>query len=139
MSTEENKALAKRAWEEVFNQKKLEVIDEVITSDYIYHGPQGHEFRGAESVKQFLSVYFEAFPDFHIEIKDLIAEGDKVVSHVISSGTHKGELKGIAPTGKKVALTTILISRVAGGKLAEVWESRDDLGMLQQLGVIPPS
>ncbi len=86
MTTEQNKALVKRAWEEVFNQKKLAVIDELFHSDYIYHGPQGYEFRGTESLKQLLSHYLEAFPDFHIEIGDLIAEGDKVVSRVISRG-----------------------------------------------------
>ena len=139
MSTEQNKALVKRAWDEVFNQKKLAVVDELWSSDYIYHGPQGQEFRGTESLKQLLSHYLEAFPDLHIEVEDLIAEGDKVVSRVISRGTHKGELQGIAPTGKEVTTTIILITRLEGGKFAEDWESRDDLGMLQQLGVIPPS
>ena len=137
MSTEQNKALVKRAWDEVFNQKKLAVVDELWSSDYIYHGPQGQEFRGTESLKQLLSHYLEAFPDLHIEVEDLIAEGDKVVSRVISRGTHKGELQGIAPTGKEVTTTIILITRLEGGKFAEDWESRDDLGMLQQLGVIP--
>ena len=90
MSPEQNKVLAKRAWEEMFNQKNLAVVDELFASDYIYHGPQGQEFRGTESLKQLLSNYLEAFPDLHIEIQDLIAEGDKVVSRVVSRGTHKG-------------------------------------------------
>ena len=137
MSTEQNKALIKRAWDEVFNQKKITVVDELWGSDYVYHGPQGQELRGSESLKQFISHYLEAFPDLHIEIKDLIAEGDKVVSRVVSRGTHKGELQGIAPTGKVVTTTLILITRLADGKVVEDWESRDDLGMLQQLGVIP--
>ncbi|MBT8365234.1 MAG: ester cyclase [Deltaproteobacteria bacterium] len=137
MSTEQNKALIKRAWDEVFNQKKLTVVDELWSSDYIYHGPQGQELRGPESLKQFISHYLEAFPDLHIEIEDLIAEGDKVVSRVVSRGTHKGELQGIAPTGNEVTTTLILITRLADGKVVEDWESRDDLGMLQQLGVIP--
>ena len=137
MSTEQNKALVKRAWDEVFNQKKLTVVDELWSSDYIYHGPQGQELRGPESLKQFISHYLEAFPDLHIEIEDLIAEGDKVVSRVVSRGTHKGELQGIALTGNEVTTTLILITRLADGKVVEDWESRDDLGMLQQLGVIP--
>ena len=118
-------------------KKKLAVADELFTSDYIYHGPQGQEFRGTESLKQLLSHYLEAFPDLHIEIEDLIAEGDKVVSRVVSRGTHKGELQGIALTGNEVTTTLILITRLADGKVVEDWESRDDLGMLQQLGVIP--
>ena len=139
MSTEETKALAKRAWEEMFNQKNLAVVDELFASDYIYHGPQGQEFRGTETLKQLLSNYLEAFPDLHMEIKDLIVEGDKIVSRVISRGTHKGEFHGIPPTGKEVTGTIILITRIADGKFVEDWESRDDLGLLQQLGVIPPS
>ena len=139
MSTEENKALAKRAWEEMFNQKKLDVIDELFASDYIYHGPQGQEFRGTETLKQLLSSYLEAFPDLHMEVEDLIVEGDKIVSRVISRGTHKGEFHGIPPTGKEVTGTIILITRIADGKFVEDWESRDDLGLLQQLGVIPSS
>ena len=119
--------------------KKLEVIDELFASDYIYHGPQGQEFRGTETLKQLLSSYLEAFPDLHMEIKDLIVEGDKIVSRVISRGTHKGEFHGIPPTGKEVTGTIILITRIADGKFVEDWESRDDLGLLQQLGVIPSS
>ena len=137
MSTEQNKALVMRAWDELFNQKKLTVVDELWSTDYIYHGPQGQEFRGLESLKQLISHYFEAFPDLHVEIQDLIAEGDKVVSRVVTRGTHKGELQGIAPTGNEVTTTIILVTRLVGGKFAEDWESRDDLGMLQQLGVIP--
>ena len=137
MSTEQNKALAKRAWEGMFNQKDLAVIDELFASDYTFHGPQGHNFSGIENLKQLVSHYLEAFPDLHVEIEDLIAEGDKLASRVTMRGTHKGELQGIAPTGKEVTTTTILITRFADGKVAEDWESRDDLGLLQQLGVIP--
>ena len=137
MSTEQNKALAKRIWEEMFNHKNLTVIDELFTSDYTFHGPQGHDFSGTENLKQLVSHYLEAFPDLHVEVEDLVAEGDKLASRVTIRGTHKGELQGIAPTGKKVTTTTILITRFADGKVAEDWESRDDLGLLQQLGVIP--
>lgn len=138
MSTEQNKALAKRAWDEMFNQKNIAVVDELFASDYIYHGPQGHEFSGTENLKKILSHYLEAFPDLHIDIEDLVAEGDKVASRVTMTGTHKGELQGIPPTGKEVNTTMILITRFADGMVAEDWESRDDLGLLQQLGVIPP-
>ena len=137
MLTEENKAIAKRAWEEIFNQKDLAVVNELFSSDYIYHGPQGHEIRGAESLKQFISHYLEAFPDLNIKVEDLIAEGDKVVSRITTRGTHKGKFQGIAPTSNVVTTTLILITRFADGKVVEDWESRDDLGMLQQLGVIP--
>ena len=137
MSAEQNKVLAKRAWDEMFNQRNFAVIDELFASDYVYHGPQNQELKGAEGLKKFISHFLEAFPDLHLEINDLVAEGDKVASRVTMKGTHKGELHGIAPTGKEVTTTIILITRFADGKVAEDWESRDDLGLLQQLGVIP--
>jgi steroid delta-isomerase-like uncharacterized protein len=137
MSAEQNKVLAKRAWDEMFNQRNFAVIDELFASDYVYHGPQGQELKGAEGLKKFISHFLEAFPDLHLEINDLVAEGDKVASRVTMKGTHKGELHGIAPTGKEVTTKIILITRFADGKVAEDWESRDDLGLLQQLGVIP--
>jgi steroid delta-isomerase-like uncharacterized protein len=137
MSAEQNKALAKRVWDEMFNQRNIAVIDELFASDYVFHGPQGQELKGTENLKKFLSQFLEAFPDLHLKINDLVAEGDKVASRVTMTGTHKGELHGIAPTGKEVTTTIILITRFIDGKVVEDWESRDDLGLLQQLGVIP--
>ena len=81
--------------------------------------------------------YYTAFPDIQVKVENLIAEGDKVVSHVISHGTHKGELMGIAPTGKQVTVPVICISRFEGDKIVEDWEIIDLFGMLQQLDVIP--
>lgn len=137
MSTEQNKALAIRVWNEMFNQKNIDVIDELFASNYIYHGPQGKEFIGTESLKKFISHFLEAFPDLHLEVEDLVAEGNKVASRVTIMGTHKGDLQGIPPTGKEVSTTIILITRFSEGKVAEDWESSDDLGLLQQLGVYP--
>jgi predicted ester cyclase len=77
------------------------------------------------------------FPDIHITIDDMLAEGDKVACRSTWRGTHKGEMRGIAPTGKQVTVTGIVISHGVGGKEVEVWESGDALGMLQQMGVIP--
>jgi predicted ester cyclase len=79
-----------------------------------------------------------AFPDMHITIEDIITEGDKLVQRWVAQGTHKGELMGIVPTGKQVTITGINISRIVGGKLVEDWTEADMLGMMQQLGVIPP-
>ena len=77
MSTEQMKAISHRAWEEVINQKNLAVVEEVFASDYIWHGPQGLEIRGTEAMKQFLTAYFNAFPDFHVEIEDVIVEAEQ--------------------------------------------------------------
>ena len=134
---EQNKSIVRRFWEEVFNGRKLTLIDEFFTTDWVYHGVAGRKLYGPEGLKQFLTTYHNAFPDIQVKVENLIAEGDKVVSHVTSRGTHKGELMGIAPTGKQVTVPAICISRFAGDKIVEDWEIIDLLGMLQQLDVIP--
>ena len=136
--TEKNKAITRRALEEVWNQGKLDVIDEIFAADYILHDPAVGEVRGTEGLKQYVSMYRTAFPDVQLTIEDQIAEGDKVVTRFTFTGIHKGELMGIPPTGVQVTMTGIAIDRIAGDKLMEVWVIGDDLGMLQQLGVIPP-
>jgi hypothetical protein len=77
-----------------------------------------------------------AFPDLHIDVEDMIAEGDKVVARVTASGTHQGEFMGIAPTGNRVEFSAIDIARIAEGKIVEHWSNSDQLGMMQQLGVM---
>jgi predicted ester cyclase len=90
-----------------------------------------------EGFKQFISMFLAAFPDFHYTIEDEIAEGDKVVNRLTARGTQQGELQGIPATGKQATWSEIHIGRMAGGLLVEHWGSIDQLGMLQQLGVIP--
>ena len=135
MSTEENKALIRRSYE-AFNQRNWEDFYEQAVDDYVFHTPSmtGH---GKEAYKQFLSMYLTAFPDVHLAIEDIIAEGDTVVVRQTFTGTHQGNLMGIAPTGKYVTVTAILINRIANGKGIELWINGDDLGILQQLGVVP--
>lgn len=137
MSIKENKAITRRFWEEVFNERKLAVIDELFTTDYIYRGAAGLDVHGQEGLKQFLANYFNAFPDLYVKIEDMIAEKDKVVSRVMCSGTHTGELMGIAPTHKQVTITVICVDRLLDDKIAESWELVDMYGMFQQLGIIP--
>ena len=136
MSTEENKAMIRRVGE-VFNQGDLAVVDEVMAADYVHHGPFG-EFKGPEGFKQMVTMFRTAFPDLNMTIEDMVAEGDKVASRLTLRGTHKGEYMGIAATGKQVTVTEIVISRFAGGKEVEAWGSPDLMGMMQQLGVVPP-
>ncbi len=135
---EENKAMARRVFEEVWNQGKLDVIDEISAADYVGHMPGSPDIQGTEGYKQFVTMYRTAFPDVQFTIEDQITEGDKVVTRWSTTATHKGELMGIPPTGLPAPTTGIAIGRYAGGKLVEVWDSWDALGMLQQLGVIPP-
>jgi len=137
VTVEENKAIARRIFEEVWNQGKLDVIDEIFDVNYVSHG-FGELPPGPEGFKQFVSIYRTAFPDTHFIIEDQIAEGDKVVTRWIVRATHKGELMGIPPTGKQVVVTGTGIFRISGGKVVEQWVNWDALGMMQQLGLVPP-
>ena len=136
MSTEHNKANDRRFYE-AWSQGNLAALDEVCAQDYVLHDPS-MLIQGLESMKQFVSMYLAAFPDGHFTIEDQVAEGDKIVTRWTFRGTHKGELQGILPTGKQVVVTGISMDRVADGKAVEAWSNFDALGMLQQLGVLPP-
>ena len=137
--SEENKALARRLVEELYGQGNLDIVDEIVDSNYVGHDPASPQgIRGPEGAKQFASMYLNAFSDVQATVEDLIAEGDKVVTRWRGVGTHQGELMGIPPTGNRAVLTGITISRFANGKLVEDWTNSDTLGMLQQLGVVPP-
>jgi predicted ester cyclase len=138
MSTEQNKINFRRIPEEIFNQGKLELIDELFSHDYVEHVPLPPGFSpGREGVKQYISLLRSAFPDFHYTIGDQFVEGDKHVGQLTAHGTHLHEFMGIPPTGKTATWTEIHIGRMVEGKLVEHWANQDDLGMLQQLGVIP--
>ena len=136
MSPENNKALVRRFYEEVFNQRNLAVVDEICTSDHQFHNPPT-TLHGREEFKQLLSLYLTAFPDARFTVEDEIAEGDRVASRYTFRGTHQVALMGIPPTGKQVTVTGIIMNRIAGGKSAEGWLNFDALGLLQQLGVVP--
>jgi steroid delta-isomerase-like uncharacterized protein len=141
MSTENNKALVRRFYEEVYNKQNLAIIDELIATNFMSHtlDPGGVPTR--EGYKQFITGFLNAFPDVRVSVEDVIAEGDKVVARWVVRGTHKGEFRGptgsIPPTGKQVTVTSIDIFRIADGKFIERWPERDRLGLLQQLGVVP--
>jgi predicted ester cyclase len=132
---EENKKIIHRLTE-VFNKGDLAPVDDFIDTNWVSHQPGGVELKGPEGVKQFVTMIRTAFPDFHVTIDDMVAEGDKVALRYTWRGTHKGDFMGIAPTGKQVTGTGIDICRYAGGKEVEVWENPDRLGMLQQIGVV---
>ena len=136
MSIEENKAIARREGEE-YNKRNVAIVDELCASNYVKHAAGGQEIRGPEGAKQFLTMLLTAFPDFHITIEDMVAEGDRVVTRLTFTGTHQGDLMGIAPTGKQVMWTAINIHRIVGGKFVETWQEGDALGLMQQLGAIP--
>ena len=136
--SEENKAIVRQQEEELFTQGNLDAADEVYAPDYVGHDPSNpEEVRGLQAAKQAAADYRRAFPDLRVTVEDLIAEGDKVAARLRVRGTHLGDLNGIAPTGRRVDFTGIVMSRVEGGRIAEDWANFDDLGMMRQLGVIP--
>jgi steroid delta-isomerase-like uncharacterized protein len=136
MSTETNKALVRRA-AEGFSTGDIATLDEFYAADMVDHNPAPGQAPGLEGLKQSFMMFHSAFPDMSYTLEDIIAEGDKVVTRGTIRGTHKGAFLGIPPTGNQVAVTGIDIWRVADGKPVEVWHNEDQLGMMQQLGVIP--
>jgi steroid delta-isomerase-like uncharacterized protein len=137
MSIEENKTLLRQFIEEVFHKRNLEMVERFMAVNIIDHDPLPVEATGSEGQKQFFALFLHAFPDFHVTVNDLIAEGDKVVAHQTFQGTHQGDFLGLAPTGKQFSITGIDIIRVDEGKIVEHWSMVDNLGMMQQLGAIP--
>ena len=131
---EEGKRLYRRLAEEVLNGKNLSVVDELLAADFAEHAGGQRRQVGIEGFKAARRRRNAAFPDWHVVVDDLIAEGEKVVVRATGHGTHTGEFMGVAPTGKRVSVTWIAIYRVADGKLAEHWQNIDDLGLLKQLG-----
>ena len=138
MSLDANKSLARRIWEDVFNGRNLDLADELIAPDAVNHeaGP-GAPSRGPESLKAAVTWLSTAFPDMHMAIDDVVAEGDKVVLQTTMTGTHQGPFMGIEPTGRRFAQRQVHILRIQDGQAVEHWAVRDDLGFMQQLDAIP--
>jgi predicted ester cyclase len=138
MSVEENKAIARRVVEEIFNKGNLALIPEVYAPNLVFHAPGGQDVKGPEGMKQTVNMLRTAFPDMRMSINNLVAEGDMLVLRYTLTGTHKGPLMGIPPTGKPVTMSGIVMSKIVNGKEVEGWEALDRLSIMQQLGVIPP-
>ncbi len=137
MSTEENKSRSRR-FREAMDAGDLAALDEYLASDAVAHIAGNPAPLGREEVRGLLEVFYSAFPDLRHTFEDQIAEGDKVVTRVTFRGTHRGEFQGIPPTNREVEFSAILIDRFEDGKIVEHWANLDTLGMMQQLGVIPP-
>ncbi len=134
----ENKASFRRTFEELFNQGNLAIADELIAPDCLNHEvPPGMNNRGPESMRQVVTMLRTAFPDLHYTIEEVIAEEETVVGRVTMSGTHQGPFQGIPPTGRSFQQAQMHFVRFRDGKGVEHRAVRDDLGMMQQLGVIP--
>ena len=134
MSTEENKALVQRFFEEVINQRNPAALDQFAAPNAVNHTvPAGLPL----GMSQFLSLHLTAFPDVKATVEDLLADGDKVVARVSIHGTHQGAIRGISPTGKPISVMAINILRIVNGQIVEHWGLADRHSALQQLGVVP--
>ena len=136
MSAEENKAVVRRFFEELLSTDNLAVADEILSPDFHFYFAGSSDPMGLESYKEFLMARRAAFPDRRFVVEDMIAEGDKVSARFTMRGTHKGELRGIAPTGREVTMTGIDMIRLSEGKMVEDRVEVDQLGMMQRLGAI---
>jgi steroid delta-isomerase-like uncharacterized protein len=136
MSTESNKALIRRGFEEGINHRKLDTFADVVAPSYVNHN-MPIPTRGPEGFRQVIGAFLEAFPDMRIQVDQVIGEADTVATRGSFRGTHKGAFMGIPATGKPVEVAYIDFWRFEGGKAVENWVQMDMLGMMQQLGVVP--
>ncbi len=131
----ENEALVRRFFEEFCNQRRGEVADEIVASNYVSHGPQAPPAEGVEGVKARVGVYQDSVAG-HWNVEELFSAGDRVVARWTGTGKHEGELMGVNPTGLPIEVDAISIFRIADGKIAEEWTVWDALGLLQQVGAV---
>ena len=136
MDTEQNKSTVRRFYEEVWNRGNVDFAFQVFAEDYIrYDLRPTSALPGPEGQKQIAADFRAAFPDLEWTIDIILAEGDLVTGRWTASGTNTGQWGGIEPTGKKVVFSGVNIFRFANGKVVEIWNHRDDLGLREQLGV----
>jgi steroid delta-isomerase-like uncharacterized protein len=134
---EQNKEIVTRYFEEVWNQGKLDVLDELLSPSYINHSPgMPNPKPGAEGLKPIVAAIRVGFPDLKYVIKNMVVSENQVAVHVLMTGTHTGDFFGIPPTGKKVEVSQMQIERIENGKMIEHWRVTDDLSMMKQLGKI---
>jgi steroid delta-isomerase-like uncharacterized protein len=134
MSASQNKALVRRYYEEMWNRWDLALADELIAEGVNFRGSLGTVVQGREGFKEYVRAVRRAFPDFYNRVEDLIAEDDTVVARLTYTGTHRGELFGIDPTGRHVSYAGMAIFRVTGGQVIKGWVLGDLHGLVGQLG-----
>jgi len=134
LSLEENKAIIRKVIEAI-NKQNIALLDELIASDCVYH-MNVQQIQGLEALKQVIEAEIKGFPDLHVAIKDMMAEGDKVCVRLEETFTHTNEFRGLAPTGKKITDTAVAIFSIVEGKIVEGWGVYDQMDFFKQLGVI---
>jgi steroid delta-isomerase-like uncharacterized protein len=137
MSTETNIATVRRMIDQVWNERRLDLIEEFFTEDVLHHVVGSPSSSGLETLKESTAMALNAFPNLRLTFEDAIAEGDKVAARWTMTGTQKGELMGMPATGKQVTQSGMTFYRLSNAKIAELWFLADNLGLMQQLGVVP--
>ena len=142
MSAKENVATVHRLYDEL-NKGNLDIIDEILDPSFVAHGEaMGLDENSPdrrEAMKQGIRLARNGLPDLVVTVEDTIAEGDKVVGRLTYRGTHTGNLGNIAPTGRQITFAAIAINRFVNGKIVERWFNSDELGMMRQMGLLPPT
>ena len=137
MPSEDNKALVRRFVDEVQSAGNTDLIDEICSPEFVNHSPPPGIPADREGIKIVTAMFRGAFPDSHFTVEDMVAEGNKVATRKTFHGTHEGEFMGMPPSGRVVSMGLIDIVRISEGRVVEHWSMGDNLGMMQQLGIIP--
>lgn len=138
VTTQENESIVTRFADNVWNDGNLDTLEELAATDISAHFSGVGEIEGREAYGDAVQLYRSAFPDFTVEIDEMLSVDDTVVVRYTVHGTHEGELMGVSPTGSDVEIGGITIVRLEDGKVVEEWNQGDMLGMLQQIGAVPP-
>jgi len=134
---ERNAALARRYFEEVWNRGNVDALDELLAPNYVNHTPSTpNPPPGPQGLKPIVRAIRQAFPDLHYEIKDVIATPDSVAIRVVMTGTHRGDLFGVAPTGRTIKVDQVNIEHIERGRIVEHWRVTDELSLMRQIGVV---
>lgn len=135
---DEQEAIVRRSIDEVWNGGRLEVVDEILADDYVRHeSTLPRVVRGRDELKATVRLYRDAFPDLNVVIEDMVSTGDLVTTRWRASGTHRGELTGLSPTGRRAEVTGLNLARIRDGRIHEEWQEWNEAAMLRQLGVLP--
>src|SRR5574340_1636751 len=137
MSVKANKIIVRRLFEEGFTKGDLAHVGTWVAATFVNHAAPAEILPGPESLKEHVVLLRTAFPDLHFRIEDLIADKERVAARVTFSGTHRGVFRGFSPTYKSFVQAQLHIIRFVEGKIVEHWAVRDDLGLMQQLGIVP--
>lgn len=134
---DQTKAIARRLFDELWNKGNLAAADELIDANCTHHDPATPDIgTGPAAQKNLVTMYRSAFPDLSVNVHDIIGEGNIAAIRWTSTGTHRGELFGIAPTGNRITITGISLLRTDRGKVAESWGNWDTLGLMRQIGAV---